>query len=639
VLSTPGDRLVPGHRGFRRLTSSEGRTLLPAPASSFPDDHLGDRLADLTSPLRPERASWSDWANAPLLLASTVEEVKLTPRERQLEHDLPHLQQVVQRPRSYLRAEEDVIAAERAQRVARRAEAHIVAHSENWARLSARRITPRRVLAQFPEPDYDIYENRVTLDLIRCLRRELPSRINQLRGYEQQYECLVNGTPAKKRRTSEVWGQSVIICDDGEAVSGALEELRALLRGIRRLSQCELLQRLRSAPAICPPLKATNILTHDGHYRVVGGLWRAWVHDQRAREHESSLLARRQKACRDYDDFCLAAVLRALTFLGFELATDGDRARAGDIAQLRGPAGDATLSRNADGVITVACGAGEPMRLVPVYDHLTASASPEAIRRRIDALAAKPQRIVLFPAEQRLLHDPEGRADECLPTSTRRELSGIPTDRPAGPYLVQATPHDLLTVERLGRLLRHETWRPLLLAGFNAVDVPALARQLDPCPAWLACVATRLRILQLPAEGDLSALNGAFARADRALRAQGRRGTLERARLGDEHRRLLGAVDASRLAARCPICRSRRTRPNVAEGDGEYVVACDDCHAGWGVSRCPQCNDPAPWLLPAGAEEYTRDPGAIERDVGLDAIVSYCCGKTLWNRRWIADPA
>jgi hypothetical protein len=599
-----------------------------------PDDALGDRLADLVGGLGAGPRPWEGWAGTPLFLPPTVEATTLSPEEQQLHDDLFHVERVVHRPRSYLRAEADVAPADRAQRIARRAELHLAGHPEYWARRTIRGIVPRRILAQFLEPDYDLYENRVAIDLLRILRRTLPPRIDDLVEESDKYEARLHGTPRQRQRTATVWAASVSHGDTTVA-HGALRTLRDVHRRVRAMGRTPLAARLRSAPAISPPLRATNVLTHDADYRVVGVLWRTWVGRQDAREDAAALAARRRKAALDYADYCFAAILRALAFLHYVPATPDARIERGGALTMTGPPGDATLSRAADGAIGLRFGACDELRLVAVYDHVTGAASPREIGERIAALQAGPRSIVLFPAEHRLRYTPEEGGAEPLPASLIGLLSGIPADRAGGPYLVQATPHDLLTVERLGRLLRREAWGPVLLDGFGAVHAPTVLATQHPL-RWASRHGDEVRIARRATAAERHELKRTYDRARRTLQSQGRRSRSEQLRLEVEQQRLEHALDDTDRAAGCPLCRSSRTAPSLAEAGG-YVVRCEDCGAGWGVSACPGCGDRAPWLLPKDHRGAPGEPGAIERDAGLDAIVSRCCEKTLWGRQWLDD--
>jgi len=609
----------------------------PGPGPCHPGDALGEWLADLARGLDRDELRWEDWARVQLFLAPTSADLTLSPAEQRLHDDLHHLERVVHRPRSYLRGEADVASADRAQRVARRAELHLSQHPENWARRTVRGVVPRRILAQFLEPDYDLYENRVAIDLLRILRATLPGRIAKLMEISEQFRSLyLYGTPDQKRRTATVWGASV---DPGDRtrVIGALTTLRDVHRRVRAMRRTALASRwLRSAPKIRPPLRATNVLTHDADYRKVGMLWRTWAARQTAREDQAALAARRLKAARDYEQYCVAVTLRALAFLRFVPRDRGVSIASGSVLTMTGPGGEAALTREVDGSTVVSFGAAGSLRLVARYDHLTAGASSRDTDERIAAVGAGPRRIVLFPAEYRLRPAPDEDGPEPLPPALIERLSGIPTDRRDGPYLVQATPDDLLTVERLGRLLRREAWGPTLLAGFATIDAPRVLAKQDRLPRWVSRDGGGLRVARCATDSERQELRGDYDRARRTLQAQGRRAATELAWLERERQGVEAALDDTQRAARCPVCRSAKTKPSLID-DGGYAVRCDDCGAGWGISACPTCRRLAPSLLPARHPQRPGEPGAIDRHVGLDAIVSHCCDRTLWGREWVAD--
>lgn len=193
-----------------------------------------------------------------------------------------HLQQISQRPRLDLHYQDEVADVARARRLAKGALVHLASHSECWQRQTFGGVVPKRVLAQFSEDDFNIYENRVYARLLDKIERHLYHRLCTLKSLQatlaQALEFYQSPEVSYRLRheVCRLWGMTY---DEG-ATEGASRQLNAtlqtleqLFRVVSGLRQSGLYLRVSRTAQVVDGIHMTNILSHDPHYRHLPLLW------------------------------------------------------------------------------------------------------------------------------------------------------------------------------------------------------------------------------------------------------------------------------------------------------------------------------------------------------------------------------
>jgi hypothetical protein len=278
-----------------------------------------------------------DWPS-PVLPSELGQEADWTGLDDQLALVLEqgHLDEIARRPRLNLRYETELVAVDRARRLATGFQRHLAAHSECWASRRLSGIVPKAVLARVSDDDTDLYEHRVYARLLDRLERYLSGRIRRIerlaQGYEQALEFERAETVDYRVRHAicDLWGQAVSPDTATEILHRNRELLERLRRWLKRIRGLKgrraaelpgsLYDSIPRAAEVDLNLQATNLLQHDPHYRHLRLLWRAWVDATAAsRESPMQVLERRRAEQHDYERYVGLVLVRSLRELGFQV--------------------------------------------------------------------------------------------------------------------------------------------------------------------------------------------------------------------------------------------------------------------------------------------------------------------------------
>ncbi|MCR9423742.1 hypothetical protein [Vibrio sp. RM-69-4] len=222
---------------------------------------------------------------SPMLPVSVISsESDLLPVEKMLLQvlDEGHLHQISQRPRLDIKYNEEVTDASRAKRLAKGALVHLASHSECWQRQTLSGVVPKKVLAQFSDDEFNIYENCIYARLLDKFELHLQGRLFTLRtllstlDQAMEFYQSDNIDFRLSQKVCELWGMTFDEDSTGktsELLSSTLDTLQHLLKKIRNLKLSGLYLLVNRAKQISGTLYRTNILSHDPHYRHLAFLW------------------------------------------------------------------------------------------------------------------------------------------------------------------------------------------------------------------------------------------------------------------------------------------------------------------------------------------------------------------------------
>ncbi len=246
-----------------------------------------------------------------------------------------HLDSIAARPRLSMRYDREVLPVGRAHRLDGAFERYLSAHSEHWAARTLSGILPKAVLARISDDDPNIYEHQVYARLLDHLERYLRRRMNRLSNIGDRVSkalAFQNSEQVNYRvrdTVCRVWGEAVDPGDAGQLLARNEQRLQTLgrwLRRIRRLMQrrvqdlhgVSLYGAIPRGAQVGLNLAATNLLTHDPHYRQLRLLWRSWLQATAdEREHPVQVLDRRLAEQARYETYIGLLLVRGLRELGF----------------------------------------------------------------------------------------------------------------------------------------------------------------------------------------------------------------------------------------------------------------------------------------------------------------------------------
>lgn len=295
---------------------------------------------------------------------------------------------ICEKPKSHLKAVNEVRPIETVKRVGYESIPYLAAHSEDWLARTASGLKPARLFSRVEDDEYQIYENRVVKTLIDLILEFLRKTEKQLRDRRDQLRGIINSSVQTGSFGFDVSFQKAVhelISLDNEGYEYRSEKLRlaetlqaeaySLLKRYRGLRRSRLYRYLKNSKPVPNPLNETNILVIDKHYSVIFKLWKT-IHAllaPRAKDDECDIPF--ENTCKAYQQFCVTLCGYAAHVLGFELLENGHYERTADCIDLM-------VHCDADGLIRVSLKDAEP-RVVRIQSKIDVPISPGTSKYRI----------------------------------------------------------------------------------------------------------------------------------------------------------------------------------------------------------------------------------------------------------------
>ncbi len=254
---------------------------------------------------------------------------------------------ICERPKSHLKAVNEVRPIETVKRIGYESIPYLAAHSEDWLARTASGLKPARLFSRVEEDEFQIYENRVVKTLIDLIIGFLRKTEKQLRDQRDQLRGIMNSSVQTGSFGFDVTFQkavSELMSSDSkgdEYRSKSLELVEKLqhrayylLKRYRTLRQTRLYRYLKKARHVSNPLNGTNILVLDKYYSVIFKLWKTIHHVIAPKAIEEENQVAFDDTCDDYQQFCATLCGYAAHVLGFELLENGHYVRENDFLDL-----------------------------------------------------------------------------------------------------------------------------------------------------------------------------------------------------------------------------------------------------------------------------------------------------------------
>lgn len=265
----------------------------------------------------------------------------------QLEAALPAFKAISDKPKSHLKAVNEVRPIETVKRIGYESIPYLASHSEDWLARTASGLKPARLFSRVEDDEYQIYENRVVKTLIDLILSFLRKVEKQLRDQRDQLRGIINSNVQVGSFGFDVSFQKAVyelmVTDEKgdeyrshslDLVENLQKRAYMLLKKFRSLRQLRLYRYLKRAKPVANPLNETNILTMDKHYSVVFKLWRT-IHSVIApKQEEDEYSIAFDDTLDNYTQFCMVLCGYAAHTLNFELIEDGHYYRKADCIDL-----------------------------------------------------------------------------------------------------------------------------------------------------------------------------------------------------------------------------------------------------------------------------------------------------------------
>ncbi|MFC1746695.1 hypothetical protein ACFL35_22070 [Candidatus Riflebacteria bacterium] len=250
----------------------------------FPSDRYLNALEIFHSGLgsMDSDLNFQNWCDYDALSSTDVKnEVKEKPLVREIQRDIGHLVTVFNNPCTHIKLESERILVGKSRRLDKKASQTLVSRTEDWGQRKISGIQPKRILSLVREELWDLYENRVAVqlsrDLIKWLRDEISS-LNQIREMMKSSSERHKGEGMrwhkKEKRMYQIWGDSFSSDNSGQVLESLIHKLKSFLKKTLGLLDRKLIKKIPRRVELTHSLKMTNLLINDDHYRGVGRLWK-----------------------------------------------------------------------------------------------------------------------------------------------------------------------------------------------------------------------------------------------------------------------------------------------------------------------------------------------------------------------------
>ena len=266
---------------------------------------------------------------------------------RQIEDAFSPFKSICERPKSHLKAVNEVRPIETVKRIGYESIPYLAAHSDDWLARTASGLKPARLFSRVEDDEYQIYENRVVKTLIDLIISFLRKTEKQLRDQRDQLQGVMNSSVQTGSFGFDISFQKAVSelmsadCRGDEYRSKSFElvdklqrKAYLLLKKYRTLRRSKLYRYLKKAKLVSNPLNETNILVMDKYYKVVFSLWKTIHHVIVPKTIEEESQIKFRDICDAYQEFCATLCGYAAHVLGFELIKDGVYKREADQIQL-----------------------------------------------------------------------------------------------------------------------------------------------------------------------------------------------------------------------------------------------------------------------------------------------------------------
>ena len=265
----------------------------------------------------------------------------------QLEAALPVFKAIGDKPKSHLKAVNEVRPIETVKRIGYESIPYLASHSEDWLARTASGLKPARLFSRVEDDEYHIYENRVVKTLVDLILSFLRKTEKQLRDQRDQLRGIIDsnvqfGSFGFDISFQQAVSELMVADEKGEEYRSKSFDLvdklqkRAylLLKKYRALRQLRLYRYLKRAKPVANPLNETNILTMDKHYSVVFKLWHTihYIIAPKLESDECSVAF--DDTLENYTQFCMLLCGYAAHTLKFDLIEDGHYFRKTDCVNL-----------------------------------------------------------------------------------------------------------------------------------------------------------------------------------------------------------------------------------------------------------------------------------------------------------------
>lgn len=203
---------------------------------------------------------------------------------KNLEEAIPHLQTIVDNPKSFIKSVNYLVPAELAKRTGPESVIHLATHSQYVKSIDKDgEVTPSKILTSEGETDVQIYENRFIMTLIKRLHLYIERRYVYLKHFASLQDMDIyyldnnfqmGEATVKTTTTITVSRPAAASKDILQDVESSLEKVELMRKYVAYFVSSRFMREdMKGARPIIPPVMQTNMLRANPDYKAAYKLW------------------------------------------------------------------------------------------------------------------------------------------------------------------------------------------------------------------------------------------------------------------------------------------------------------------------------------------------------------------------------
>jgi hypothetical protein len=259
--------------------------------------------------------------------------------EEYLLKKIHHLEEIFRSPHYQLERQIEKVNVALAKKIPTRTYEYVASHTEDWHVKSLVCFQPNRILHEYLDQNFNVYENQVYMLLVTSAIRYLDERVLQvgdMKNFYENYHAMMKTDFTqiwfkKRERTLELVGpaytdqysQKHKVQDDQKLIASTLTNLRGLKERLQALRQNPKLTGVKASTNLMT--RNTNVLVNHKHYRYLPKLCTLLIEVNNQAFSEAEKVRKQQLVIQGFQDYCrslIVYILRDKYYLNYTL--DGD---------------------------------------------------------------------------------------------------------------------------------------------------------------------------------------------------------------------------------------------------------------------------------------------------------------------------
>ena len=202
----------------------------------------------------------------------------------ELEQSIPHIQTIIDNPKSYIKSVHYIVPAELAKKTGPESITHLATHSQFVKKIEDDgTIVPSKIQVSEGEIDYQTYENRFVMTLIKRLHMYVEKRYIYLKKFADlknsdilylDNEFRLGDTNITTTTTIKISQPTETNEDLQKEMSDSLAKLEFIRKYTTYFINSEfMVDQMKGAAKVSSPIVQTNVIRKNPHYHAAFNLW------------------------------------------------------------------------------------------------------------------------------------------------------------------------------------------------------------------------------------------------------------------------------------------------------------------------------------------------------------------------------